>query len=66
MEVYDPFHDHLPVELKRHDFALIKLKDTQDKMTRSLNAALLQHPNVYDVLEKDSKLNRSPALFRIC
>lgn len=55
--------DSLPVVLKRHDFGLTRLKDTQRKMNQCLNAALsqakLQHPNVCDVLELSLEIDKS-------
>lgn len=47
--------NRLPVVVKRHCFSFIQQKRTQDHMTQTLNAALVQakvqHPNSCDILE---------------
>lgn len=55
--------NHLPVVLKRHDFALIQQKEVQIRMIQTINAAIaqakVQHPNACDIIEVQLKIERT-------
>lgn len=62
--------NHLPIIAKRHDFAPLGLKESQQRLIQALNAAIIQsqakHPNTCDLLEIQlSIIDNYCALFHI-